>query len=62
MNVEIGGKEGDYFLYEDLKNQYTNIILKYTEVNGIRGKIRKVISLVNANNSIAGMGFFRQKM
>lgn len=60
--MEIGYKGFGQLLYGDLNNQYTNIILKYTKVNGIRGKISRVISSVNANNWIVRGGLFRQKM
>lgn len=60
--MEIGCKGFGQLLYGDLNNQYTNIILKYTKVNGIRGKISRVISSVNANNWIVRGGLFRQKM
>lgn len=60
--MEIGCKGFGQLLYGDLNNQYTNIILKYTKVNGIRGKISRAISSVNANNWIVRGGLFRQKM
>ena len=54
LNVEIGNSNFDESVYNELVSKYRNVTIKYTYIDGLRGKINKVFSLVKANNWIVG--------
>lgn len=56
LNVEIGNLNFDESVYNELVSKYRNVTIKYTYIDGLRGKINKVFSLVKASNWIVGGG------
>lgn len=63
LNVEIGNTDFGETVYNELVGKYKNITLKYTYIDGLCGKIKKIISIVKASNWIVGgVDYFLPKM
>lgn len=54
LNVEIGNTHFDESVYNELASKYKNITIKYTYIDGFRGKIKKIFSIAKSSNWIVG--------
>ena len=63
LGVEIGRDSFNHDLYKKLAEQYDNITLRFTIVTGLKGKMRKLLSIAKSDIWIVGgVDCFRQRM
>lgn len=56
VNVQIGNALFDTASYEEMACGYDNVKLKFTFINGIKGRMKKLLSIARSNFWIIGGG------